>query len=461
MKTLIVEDSSTLCAIYQAYLEGTGLDIHTVETLADALQALDSLTPELILLDIELPDGNGLDLLAETSLMNPPPAVVVMTGHGAEYSEQAMARGAVDFLHKPFDASRLRVTLNNAAAKIQLSQQLRDLSTSRERLGPIIGGSAAMQAVYDAIDSLSGSRATAFITGESGTGKELAARAIHDMSARAQHEFVVLNCAAIPGGLIESELFGVAEGVRGSQQAQVGLLGLADGGTLFIDEVCDMPYEMQTVLLRFIQEGTFKRVGSATEVSGDVRIIASTNRDPLFEMREGRLREDLFYRLHVVPLRIPPLRERGDDVIALATHFLAKFCEAEGKETENFSDECVKELLRYPWPGNVRQLENIVHRVVLMTEGGRLPVERLSNFISDSDLGDGSRTSNTGFKSSSSPSSEGGGFDIEPLWMTEKRAIQAAIDSCEGNINKAAGLLEVAPSTIYRKIQSWKASGDI
>jgi two-component system repressor protein LuxO len=181
----------------------------------------------------------------------------------------------------------------------------------------------------------------------------------------------------------------------------------------------------------------------------------------LFEMREGRLREDLFYRLHVVPLRIPPLRERGDDVIALATHFLAKFCEAEGKETENFSDECVKELLRYPWPGNVRQLENIVHRVVLMTEGGRLPVERLSNFISDSDLGDGSRTSNTGFKSSSSPSSEGGGFNIEPLWMTEKRAIQAAIDSCEGNINKAAGLLEVAPSTIYRKIQSWKASGDI
>ena len=460
MKTLIIEDSSTLCAIYQAYLEGTGLDIHTVETYADALQALDTLAPELILLDIELHDGNGLDLLAETSLMSSPPAVVVMTGHGAQYSEQAMQRGADDFLNKPFDASRLRVTLNNAAAKMQLSQQLRDLSTSRERLGSIIGGSAAMQAVYDAIDSLSGSRATAFITGESGTGKELAARAIHDMSARAQHEFVVLNCAAVPEGLIESELFGVAEGVRGSQQAQVGLLSLADGGTLFIDEVCDMPYEMQTVLLRFIQEGTFKRVGSATEVSGDVRIIASTNRDPLFEMREGRLREDLFYRLHVVPLRMPPLRERGDDVIALATHFLAKFSEAEGHETEKFSDECVGELLRYAWPGNVRQLENIVHRVVLMTRGELLTVEQLSHFIGDSDLGDGSRTSNVSSMSSSSRSSERGDFDIEPLWITEKRAIQAAIESCEGNINKAAGLLEVAPSTIYRKIQSWKASGD-
>ncbi len=410
MKTLIIEDSSTLCAIYQAYLEGTGLDIHTVETYADALQALDTLAPELILLDIELPDGNGLDLLAETSLMSSPPAVVVMTGHGAQYSEQAMQRGADDFLNKPFDASRLRVTLNNAAAKMQLSQQLRDLSTSRERLGSIIGGSAAMQAVYDAIDSLSGSRATAFITGESGTGKELAARAIHDMSARAQHEFVVLNCAAVPEGLIESELFGVAEGVRGSQQAQVGLLSLADGGTLFIDEVCDMPYEMQTVLLRFIQEGTFKRVGSATEVSGDVRIIASTNRDPLFEMREGRLREDLFYRLHVVPLRMPPLRERGDDVIALATHFLAKFSEAEGHETEKFSDECVGELLRYAWPGNVRQLENIVHRVVLMTRGELLTVEQLSHFIGDSDLGDGSRTSNVSFMSSSSRSSERGGL---------------------------------------------------
>ncbi len=460
MKTLIIEDSSTLCAIYQAYLEGTGLDIHTVETYADALQALDTLAPELILLDIELPDGNGLDLLAETSLMSSPPAVVVMTGHGAQYSEQAMQRGADDFLNKPFDASRLRVTLNNAAAKMQLSQQLRDLSTSRERLGSIIGGSAAMQAVYDSIDSLSGSRATAFITGESGTGKELAARAIHDMSARAQHEFVVLNCAAVPEGLIESELFGVAEGVRGSQQAQVGLLSLADGGTLFIDEVCDMPYEMQTVLLRFIQEGTFKRVGSPTEVSGDVRIIASTNRDPLFEMREGRLREDLFYRLHVVPLRMPPLRERGDDVIALATHFLAKFSDAEGRETEKFSDECVGELLRYAWPGNVRQLENIVHRVVLMTRGELLTVEQLSHFIGDSDLGDGSRTSNVSSMSSSSRSSERGDFDIEPLWITEKRAIQAAIESCEGNINKAAGLLEVAPSTIYRKIQSWKASGD-
>ena len=460
MKTLIIEDSSTLCAIYQAYLEGTGLDIHTVETYADALQALDTLAPELILLDIELPDGNGLDLLAETSLMSSPPAVVVMTGHGAQYSEQAMQRGADDFLNKPFDASRLRVTLNNAAAKMQLSQQLRDLSTSRERLGSIIGGSAAMQAVYDAIDSLSGSRATAFITGESGTGKELAARAIHDMSARAQHEFVVLNCAAVPEGLIESELFGVAEGVRGSRQTQVGLLSLADGGTLFIDEVCDMPYEMQTVLLRFIQEGTFKRVGSATEVSGDVRIIASTNRDPLFEMREGRLREDLFYRLHVVPLRMPPLRERGDDVIALATHFLAKFSEAEGHETEKFSDECVGELLRYAWPGNVRQLENIVHRVVLMTRGELLTVEQLSHFIGDSDLGDGSRTSNVSSMSSSSRSSERVDFDIEPLWITEKRAIQAAIESCEGNINKAAGLLEVAPSTIYRKIQSWKASGD-
>ncbi len=313
MKTLIVEDSSTLCAIYQAYLDGAGLDVYTVETFAGALSAVESLKPQLILLDIELPDGNGLDLLAETALMDPQPAVVVMTGHGIEYAEEAMERGADDFLNKPFDASRLRVTLTNAAEKLQLAQKLREISTSRDRLGAIVGGSKVMQAVYDSIDALAATRATAFITGESGTGKELVARAIHTLSARAPGDFVTLNCSALPSDHIETELFGFTSAVSGAARDRPGLLQQAHGGTLFLDEVCDMPYEMQSVLLRFIQEGTFKPVGGDSEITVDVRIIASTNRDPLFEMREGRLREDLFYRLHVVPLRIPPLRERGDD----------------------------------------------------------------------------------------------------------------------------------------------------
>jgi len=457
MRTLIVEDSSTLCAIYQAYLDGTGLDVYTVETFGDALRALDSLKPELILLDIELPDGNGLDLLAETVTMKPRPAVVVMTGHGIEYAEQAMERGADDFLGKPFDASRLRVTLTNAAERLQLSQKLSELTGARDHLGELYGSSTIMQAAYTTIESLSTSRATVFITGESGTGKELAANAIHNLSARAPGQFVTVNCAAIPSDLIESELFGEVAGARGGSAARDGLIKMAHGGTLFLDEVCDMPYELQSVLLRFIQNGTYKPVGSDTEVEADVRIIAATNRDPLFEMREGRLREDLFYRLHVVPLRVPPLRERGDDVVELADHFLEKFSLQEQRDVDGFSDDARRELRRYPWPGNVRQLENIVHRLVLMSSEPNVSYEALRRAIMDSDRGDGIQPTSRAHSHGSQESRNG---SIEPLWLTEKKAIQAAIDACDGNINRASGLLEVAPSTIYRKIQSWKVSGD-
>jgi len=457
MKTLIVEDSSTLCAIYQAYLDGAGLDVYTVDTFAGALSAVESLKPQLILLDIELPDGNGLDLLAETALMDPQPAVVVMTGHGIEYAEEAMERGADDFLNKPFDASRLRVTLTNAAEKLQLAQKLREISTSRDHLAGIVGGSKVMQAVYDSIDALSTTRATAFITGESGTGKELVARAIHDMSARAPREFITLNCSALPSNHIETELFGEAPSAPGVRSDRPGLLQQAHGGTLFLDEVCDMPYDMQSLLLRFIQEGTFKPVGGDSEVSVDVRLLASTNRDPLFEMREGRLREDLFYRLHVVPLRIPPLRERGDDVLALAEHFLKSYAEQEGRTVNSFCNTCLQEMRRYPWPGNVRQLENIIYRLVLQTNDTQVVYEHLKQAILDSDLSDGSTAMSPRVVQSSQTND---GLAIEPLWLTEKRAIQAAIDVCDGNINKAAGLLEVAPSTIYRKIQSWKSAGE-
>lgn len=454
MKTLIVEDSSTLGAIYQAYLDGTGLEVHTVETFTDALSSLESLKPQLILLDIELPDGNGLDLLAETVLMDPQPAVVVMTGHGIEYAEQAMERGADDFLAKPFDASRLRVTLTNAAEKLQLAQQLREISRSRDRLGAIVGGSKVMQAVYESIDALSASRATAFITGESGTGKELVARAIHDMSARAPRDFVTLNCSALPSDHIEAELFGIASGIGSSTEDRPGLLQQAHGGTLFLDEVCDMPYDMQALLLRFLQEGTFKPVGGDAELSADARVIASTNRDPLFEMREGRLREDLFYRLHVVPLRIPPLRKRGGDVLQLTDYFLQSYTKREKRSFLRLNQNSLQEMSRYPWPGNVRQLENIIHRLVLMSSGDTIDHEDLQQAILDSDLGGGSSMSLPRQGSASRVNEE---TPVEPLWLTEKRAIQAAIEFSGGNINKAAGLLEVAPSTIYRKIQFWKS----
>jgi len=454
LKTLIVEDSETLSAVYECYLDGLGLDIAAVTTLSDALQFLQTKPTELILLDIELPDGSGLDLLPEINKLSPKPVVVVMTGHGDSYAEKAIECGAHDFLTKPFDAARLRVTVSNAADRFELSQRLSSLTEIKSSLGPMYGSSAVMQAVFTQIRSLASSKATAFITGESGTGKELAAKAIHDLSARAPAAFVPVNCAAIPADLIESELFGEAEGVRGNPARRGGLISLAEGGTLFLDEVCDMPYELQAVLLRFIQSGTYKPVGSDVEVSADVRIIAATNREPLVEMREGRLREDLYYRLHVIPLRMPPLREREDDVLMLANHFVSTFAEQEGKKIDGFSDDARREIKRFPFPGNIRQLANTIHRIILLNSDTVISYEALRKVITDSEIQipassvSRRKVADVGALVSS---------EVEPLWATEKRAIQAALDACDGNINRAAGLLEVAPSTIYRKIQGWKS----
>lgn len=448
MKTLIVEDSSTLCAIYSQYLDGSGLEITAVETLAAARAALLDWHPHLVLLDIELPDGNGLDLLAETERLTPQPAVVVMTGHGAEHGEQAIQRGAADFLTKPFDASRLRVTLLNAAEKLKLSQQVAQLAVKRAHLGPLKGSSSAMQSVYETVESLAGTLATAFIMGESGTGKELAARAIHQLSARAPGPFVVVDCAALAVDQLERALFGI-EG----DDAQ-GLVAQAADGTLFLDEVCSLGFASQSTLLRLIQHGTYRQVGSSAEVAADVRIIASTNRDPLLEMREGRLREDLYYRLHVVPLRMPSMRERSEDVLMLATSFLDRFAQEEGKEPRQLSDAAAQAMKGYSWPGNVRQLENTMRQLLLTTAATEIDASAIHQVISVTEISAGDSSA----MGLSGPAQDGPGLlGIQPLWMTEKKAIEEAIAACDGNINRAAQQLEVAPSTIYRKLQAWKA----
>jgi two-component system, repressor protein LuxO len=448
VKTLIVEDSATLCEIYARYLDGSGLDVSSVQTLSAAQQQLSHSAPQLILLDIELPDGNGLDLLEDVKRLSPQPAVVVMTGHGAEYAEQAMRRGATDFLSKPFDASRLRVTLLNAADKLKLRRQVEQLSVKRETLGPLVGQSSAMQAVFDTVELLSGTRATAFLMGESGTGKELAARAIHQLSARAPASFVVVDCAALTADQLERALFGK------SDAAPDGLVAQADAGTLFLDEVCSLNFEAQSMLLRLIQHGTYRPVDATREVTADVRIIASTNRDPLFEMREGRLREDLYYRLHVVPLRMPPLRERADDIVLLAERFLLRISEEEGKAQSALSNEATNALRHYSWPGNVRQLENAIRQLVLTESAHHIDEASVYRMISGTEIAvdtDGlSDAASIDYRASDEPG-------IQPLWLTEKIAIEAAIAECDGSINRAAKCLQVAPSTIYRKIQSWKA----
>lgn len=448
MKTLIVEDSSTLCAIYSQYLDGSGLEVTSAETLADAKAAMVSWRPHLVLLDIELPDGNGLDLLDEAVSLSPAPAVVVMTGHGAEHADQAMQRGAADFLSKPFDASRLRVTLLNAAEKLKLSQQIERLAIKRDHLGPLVGSSSAMQNVYETVDSLAGTLATAFIMGESGTGKELAARAIHQFSARAPGPFVVVDCASLAAEQLERALFGSAG------DPSQGLIAQATDGTLFLDEVCSLSFASQSTLLRLIQHGTYRPVGATAEVAADVRIIASTNRDPLAEMREGRLREDLYYRLHVVPLRMPAMRERSEDILMLASGFLDRFAQEEGRDPHQLTDSAAQALRGYSWPGNVRQLENTMRQLLLTSASTEIDESAIHQVISVTEIAaDNERVARLSRASGDSTDSLG----IQPLWMSEKRAIEEAIAACDGSINRAAQYLEVAPSTIYRKLQSWKA----
>jgi two-component system repressor protein LuxO len=462
IKLLMVEDSASLTAIYKAYLEGEGYRMVCVETLGRAHASLDAFAPDIVLLDIELPDGNGMDFLDHVMGQHEPPQVVVMTAHGtSDMAVRAVQMGATDFLTKPFDAARLQVTVRNAAQQRALGQQVRELSdTQRQGYGDFIGASAAMQSVYRTIDSLAPSDATGFIVGESGTGKELAAEAIHRRSGRAGKEFVAINCGAIPGELMESELFGHVKGAfTGASAQREGAASVAHGGTLFLDEICEMDLELQTKLLRFIQTGTFRKVGSNKLETVDVRFVCATNRDPLLEVREGRFREDLFYRLHVVPVRLPPLRERDRDVLLIAEKLLTDFATQTGKDFTRFSPDAVEALLRYPWPGNVRQLQNALQNAVVLHDGDTIEASMLPEEVRAGHIAEPTAEPSASTSSARSAIALGQRRNIEPLWMVEKRAIEDAIAACDGNINLAAGLLEVAPSTLYRKRQNWTEAG--
>ena len=452
MKALIVEDSSTLCAIYEAYLAGLGLEIHTATTLDDARASLLRLKPDFVLLDIELPDGNGLDLLSDTDRMNPIPVSVVMTGHGTEWAERALNRGAADFLAKPFDSIRLRVTVQNAMRRKELNDQIDALSHKRGQLGGLIGSSSPMRAVYDAVERIAAADGTVLVLGESGTGKELAARAVHDLSARAAEPFVVVDCAATSITNFEKEFFGEDVREGGAGWIHRGLVSRAEGGSLFLDEVAELDYAAQSSRLRFIESGVFRSLGAETEMSANVRVIASSNRDLLEEVRAGRLREDLYYRLQVLPIRLPPLRERLDDIPGLANTILNRLATETGKTFEPLSKRSEARLVSYAWPGNVRQLENMLRWVATMLIGSEIGVDIIDEAITQFD----NQPEDSRLVSDLASPSDVGVEGVRPLWIVEKEAIQHAIDVSDGNINRAATLLEVAPSTIYRKVQAWK-----
>ncbi|HYG90901.1 MAG TPA: sigma-54 dependent transcriptional regulator [Azospirillum sp.] len=452
---LLVEDTPSLARVYAEYLKKEAYTVISVETGTEALETIADGVPRMVLLDLQLPDMHGLEVLKRIKAQGLPCAVVVITAHGSvNMAVEAMRYGAYDFLVKPFSAERLAVTVRNAVERLRLSQIVdtyqKDLA--RARYHGFIGTSLAMQAVYRIIDSAAASRATVFITGESGTGKEVCAEAIHRQSPRGDKPFVAINCGAIPKDLMESEIFGHVKGsFTGAVSDREGAAVRADGGTLFLDEICELEPNLQTKLLRFIQTGTFMPVGGSKLEKVDLRIVCATNRDPLREVEEGRFREDLYYRLHVIPVHLPALREREDDVIEVARHYLLDYACEEGKGFQRFSPEAEQMLRLYHWPGNVRQVQNVVRNIVVLHDGDTVLPSMLPAPLSP-------QAASPPSASSAIPS---GPREIRQLWQVEKDAIEDAIAACDGNIPRAAALLGISASTIYRKRLAWQAEGEL
>lgn len=454
---LLVEDQGALARTYQGFLRREPYEIRHVEMGADALSALDD-EPAAVLLDLKLPDMDGFEILKRIRERGLTMPVVVITAHGSmQTAIEAMQLGAADFLVKPFQAERLKVTLKNVLEKQELVAVVRTYQDQIDRhsFQGFIGSSLEMQAVYRAIESAASSKATVFFTGESGTGKEIAAKAVHDLSGR-KGAFVPLNCGAIPRDLMESQLFGHVKGAfTGALAEREGAARQAHGGTFFLDEICEMDLQLQTKLLRFLQTGQFTKVGGSVLEEVDARIVCATNRNPKEEVRAGRFREDLFYRLHVIPINLPPLRERGDDVLEIAEAFFSAFSEQERRAFERLSDEAVARLKAHPWPGNVRELQNVVRNTVVMHEAPVIESAMLGALDASSGVSAPIRSREPDHRELPTRLLDSLASQIRPLAEIERETIERALDLCKGDVRKAAVFLEIAPATIYRKLKSW------
>lgn len=471
-KLLIVEDTPSLSRTYAAHLGEMFTQTEIVETAKSALSTVSEQTPSCILLDLKLPDANGLELLDRWVREELDAPIIVITANGSMgVAVDAMRRGAVDFVVKPTSRERLQATVKNVVETFKLKKTVRTYETEVNRKGfcDFVGRSLVMQGVYKTIEAAAPSKASVFVTGETGTGKELAARAVHQLSPRRDQQFVPINCGAIPKDLIESEIFGHVKGAfTGATSDRTGAAQSADGGTLFLDELGEMPIDLQPKLLRFIQTGEFARVGETATRKADIRIVAATNRNALQAVREGRLREDLYYRLHVIPISLPPLKERGSDILLLAEEFLSRFAREEGKKFTGFERAVEEWLVSQEWPGNVRELENLLRQIVVLNDGVEVSLDMLPrvgaltmqhqqeevNRVSQLNAPDMDRRPLVNF----ALHTDAGSPVIEPLWLSEKKAIERAIAVCRGNITAAAELLEINPSTIYRKKTTWEKS---
>lgn len=464
-EVLIVEDTLSMALMYQQHLKKSGIKSEICQSGELALTELRKGKVDTVLLDLQLPDMNGLDIIQEMDGTNHNITFIVITANGSiNTAVDAMRAGAYDFLIKPFPTEKLLTTVRNALEREKLTTTVQVLKTSLKtnQVPGFVGESPPMLAVYKMIENVANSNAAVFITGESGTGKEVTAQAIHKVSHRRDAPFIALNCAALPENLIESEIFGHIKGAfTGAHEARKGAASQANGGTLFLDEICEMDINLQAKLLRFLQTGQVKRVGSDWSEDVDVRIVCATNRNPMTEVAEKRFREDLFYRLDVLSIELPPLSHRGKDVILLGESFLKTYAAEEGKQFKSISPEAQELMLEYHWPGNIRELQNMVRKAAVVYDGVELEPHMFSlKTVCSNARSDGYKLIGLAGETSAYTPQQSLKTTVmvdilQPMTTIEQTIIEAVIASCNGSIPKASQILQLSPSTIYRKRETW------
>ncbi len=447
-RILIVDDDDALRESLELVLAAEGYEVQAASSGEAALEVIESGPVDVVLTDMRMPGLEGLDLVPQVIRRLPGVTVVLMSAYGtADLAIEAMRRGAYDYLAKPFQPSEVLLTLRKARERERLRRENRRLRADIQRATgarPIVAASEPMIELLDLVERTSEFKTTILLTGESGTGKEVIARVIHTQSPRREEAFVPVNCGAIPEALLESELFGHAKGAfTGANRARRGLFVEADDGTLFLDEIGELPLLLQVKLLRFLQEEEVRPVGETKSRIVDVRVIGATSRNLDLEVEEGRFRQDLFYRLNVVRIEVPPLRNRREDIPLLVDHFLEHFREALGKPVRSVTDDALERLANYRWPGNVRELENVIERAVILCDGERLTQRELPAAVV------------TGSDSDGEPASRE--FSLRRARRrAEAQMIQRALRATNGNRTHAARLLEISHRALLYKIKEYE-----
>jgi len=455
-KILIVDDDKSILELLSELLNENGHNIKTAEDGQTALRLIEDEFFEVIITDLVMPGMDGIELMKKVLKTSPYTKCIILTGYGTiKSSVEAIKKGAFDYITKPVSVSELLVTIENALKMNDLEKENRYLRSELRRIGGfenIVGTSRAMQKVFEMIEKVSYTDCTVLITGSSGTGKELVARAIHSHSNRSDRPFVVINCGAIPEELLESELFGHEKGAfTGAHKRRIGRFEMADGGTIFLDEIGEMSPSLQVKLLRVLQEREFERVGGIKPIKVDVRIIAATNRDLKVAIKEGKFREDLYYRLNVIPIHLPDLKDRKSDIPLLIDHFLRKYSKESNGNIKGITKDALNIFMRYNWPGNIRELENIVKRIIILSDGEIIDVDDIPEYMKEDIEVEDDRWRLKNIK----PIEKGMGLN-EAVREFEKRLIMEALEKSNGITSRAAKILKINRTTLIEKIKKQK-----